>query len=264
MCSQKVPNERTDAMKGVPRLSVEDTNKSISCVLALHNEGLIAHKTLKSINRASAFAQRKGLSVQMVITLDRPTSETKDYIERSSVVPPMAKLIPTNFGDLALVRNEGIANSNGEFIAVLDGDDLISENWLVRAYETSQEDPRYIVHPEVSVYFDQKNLLFFHPDMRRADFDETNIVIENYWTSLCFSRRETFLKVPYIATPRFSRFGYEDWHWNCEMMAAGFIHVVASGSAHFIRVKANSSLNAEWGMRNALMRHSTLFEKWAV
>lgn len=237
--------------------------KAITCLLALHAEGVIAHKTIRSINRATAFAEGCGLAVELVITLDRPTLETKRYIERSTIIPAGAKLVATDLADLGLVRNAGVAHSTGEFIAILDGDDLISENWLVRAYETSQQNPRYIVHPEVSVYFGEKALIFYHADQRHGDFNEANIAIENFWTSLCFSRRETFIEVPYGAIPRSSGFGYEDWHWNCEVMAHGFLHVIASRSAHFIRLKANGSLNSEWSMRNALMRHSVLFDKWA-
>lgn len=232
----------------------------ISCVLALHAEGLIAHKTIRAIARAVHCAQRNRLTCELIIVLDRATPETKHYIENSFFVHPSPRLLLTDVGDLGLVRNVGVEHSTGEYVAILDGDDLISENWLVRAHEVSQTDAHYVVHPEVCVYFDQKACLFYHPDQTWEDFDAANLVVENYWISLCFSRRETFLKIPYLATPKASGFGYEDWHWNCEVMARGFIHTLASGTAHFIRAKLTGSLNAEWATRKALVRHSSLFD----
>lgn len=234
--------------------------KDISCVLALHAEGLIAHKTIRALYRAVLYAEERGLAIELVIVMDRATSETKRYIETSTVVRPLPKLISTDFGDLGLVRNVGIEHADANYIAILDGDDLISENWLVKAYEVNQLDSHYVVHPEVCLYFDQKSVLFYHPDQTWDDFDASNLIVENYWISLCFSRRQTFLDVPYIATPRTSGFGYEDWHWNCEVMARGHTHVVACGTAHFIRAKAAGSLNAEWATRNAIVRHSVLFD----
>jgi glycosyltransferase involved in cell wall biosynthesis len=236
--------------------------KDISCVLALHAEGVIAHKTLKSITRATECAQQFGLSVEFVIVLDQATRETRHYLETSPIVGPVSKVITADFGDLGLTRNWGIENSDGEYVAILDGDDLISENWLLRAHQLNRVDDRYIIHPEVSVVFDQKTLLMYHPDQRRLDFDEENIIVENYWTSLCFSRRETFLQIPYVGTPKSSGFGYEDWHWNCEVMARGFIHTVAPGTAHFIRAKEGGGLYVETLIRNALIPHSTLLDSF--
>ena len=146
----------------------------------------------------------------------------------------------------------------------MDGDNLISENWLVRARELNQLSHRYVIHPEVNVFFDQKTLLFYSPDQHQEDFDETNIIVENYWSVLSCSRRETFLLNPYSATPPHSGFGYEDWHWNCEVMARGFVHRSAPGTAQFIRVKEKGSRNAEAVSRDVLMRHSTLFDNFGA
>jgi glycosyltransferase involved in cell wall biosynthesis len=202
------------------------------------------------------------LTTELVIVLDRATPETRRYIEKSPIIHPATTFLLADFGDLGLTRNFGIERSHGEYVAILDGDDLVSENWLLSAYEVNRLDHRFVVHPEVSLYFDQKVLLFYHPDQRCHDFDETNIIVENYWTALCFSRRETFLGTPYVGTPPSSGFGYEDWHWNCEVMERGFIHTIAPRTAHFIRSKGTGSLNAASALRNALIRHSALFDNF--
>ena len=195
--------------------------KDISCVLALHAEGLMAHKTIRSINRAVKYAEQRGLGTELLIVLDRETDETRRYVETSSVIDPATCIISTDFGDPGLARNAAIERAGGEYVAIIDGDDLISENWLVRAHEVNRLSHGYVTHPEVSVYFDQQTVLFYHPDQQQKDFDETKIIVQNYWTALSFSHRETFLLNPYSSAPPLSGFGFEDWHWNCEVMARG-------------------------------------------
>jgi glycosyltransferase involved in cell wall biosynthesis len=241
--------------------------KDISCILTLHAEGLIAHKTIRSINRTMKYAERRGLVTELLIVLDQETSETRSYVETSSVIDPAACIISTDFGDPGLARNAAMERACGEYVAIIDGDNLISENWLVRAHEVCRLNHGYVIHPEVNVYFDQKTELFYSPDQHQEDFDATNLIVQNYWTALSFSRRETFLLTPYSASPPLSGYGFEDWHWNCEVMAHGSVHKVAPGTAQFVRVKETGSRGAEDNSRNALMRHSTLFDNfgsWSV
>jgi glycosyltransferase involved in cell wall biosynthesis len=212
------------------------------------------------MNRAIAFATRRGLSIEVVAVLDRATPETIRYVKQSPVIDPNTRFISTDFGDPGLARNAGIQAASGEYVSLFDGDDLVSENWLLAAYEVNRSDRQYVVHPEVNVYFDQRSALFYHADQMSEGFDHSNLILENYWTALCFTRRQTFLENPYAAMPPSSGFGYEDWHWNCEVMARGFIHTLASGTAHFIRDKATSSVKARHSAQNALIRHSALYD----
>jgi glycosyltransferase involved in cell wall biosynthesis len=235
--------------------------KDVSCVVPLHSEGLIAHKTMRSINRAARCAEQFGLSVEIVFVLDRPTPETKCYVETSPVIHPASKLIWANFGDAGLARNLGVQHADGEYIAIHDGDDLSSENWLLRAHELNRLDRRYVIHPEITIGFDQKNYVVYHPDQRRRNFAGVDIVFENYWPYICFSHRETFLEVPYTATPKSSGFGYEDWHWNCEVVARGFIHTIALGTVFFNRLKETGSRFTEHNTRNTLIPHTALLDK---
>jgi len=234
--------------------------KDISCVVALHAEGLIAHRTMRSINRAARYARQGGLSIEFIFVLDRPTPQTMRYVETSLLIDPLSKLISADFGDSGLARNLGVQHADGEYIAIHDGDDLSSKNWFLRAHELNGVDRRYVVHPEVTVGFDQNTYIVYHPDQRGRDFAEIDVAFENCWPYICFSHRETFLEVPYAATPKSSGFGFEDWHWNCEVMARGFVHTVAAGTAFFNRLKESGSRFVEQSTRNTLIPHSALLD----
>jgi len=227
----------------------------------LHSEGLLAHKTINSINRTIKCAEAFGLSVEIVFVLDRLTGETEKYLQTSPIIPGDAKFLATDFGDVGLARNVGVQQSNGDYVAMHDGDDLTSENWLVRAYEVNRVNPSYIIHPELTVGFGTDRYLVFHADQRQCRVSQIDFAFANCWPYMSFSHRTTFLQVPYAPTPAASGFGYEDWHWNCEVIAHGFIHTVALGTAFFNRLKQSGSRFVEHNNRNAVMTHSALIDR---
>lgn len=230
--------------------------------MPLHAEGLLTHKTMKSINRTVLCADSSGLSVDVIFVLDRPTDETKSYLQSSSIIPYGAKFIPADLGDVGLARNLGVQHAESEYVAMHDGDDLTSENWLLRAHEVNSGDKRYVIHPEITVGFGTDSYVVFHTDQRQCSVSEIDIAFANCWPYTSFARRATFLEVPYAPTPRGSGFGYEDWHWNCEVMAHGFVHTVAPGTAFFNRLKQSGSRFVEHNKSHAVMPNSALIDRY--
>jgi glycosyltransferase involved in cell wall biosynthesis len=228
----------------------------ISCILTLHNEGLLAHKTLLAIERASQYARQKGFPVELIPVFDRPNEQTRSLLERRW---QGLKPIVTDYGDPGLARNTGIHHSHGDYIAIMDGDDLISKNWFKDACALNMVNQDWVMHPEKNVCFGRSSIIFSHPDQASGDFDMTSLSTDSYWTSLCFAARKIFEKCPYMPTPKQSAYGYEDWHWNCEIMYQGYSHRVVPQTAHFIRLKAVGSRNTESAIQKKIMRHSRLF-----
>ncbi|MDQ0141594.1 glycosyltransferase [Cupriavidus necator] len=233
----------------------------ISCIVTLHREGILAHKTLASITRAMRFAAAKGTRAELLLVADCADSETLQYLERSPHLPSDTRILATDFGDPGLARNHGVRAARGEYIAIFDGDDLCSGNWLTEALRLARENPAHIVHPDYNVYFGVERWILRHPDQRNAGFRASQLLVENAWTALCVARRGTLLTIPYRDTPVNSGFGYEDWHWNCDTIAAGLVHIVAADTVHFIRLKTSGSRNAAALERSRLIRHSTLFDR---
>lgn len=232
----------------------------ISCVVTFHAEGLLAHKTLASIARAIRYTSDASIKVELVVVADRANQETLSYLERCKWLPARTRILHTEHGDPGLARNEGIQAACGEYVAILDGDDLYSQDWLLEALRLNRTNPSFVVHPDYNVYFGAERTISRHPDQRDASFRSWQLLTENAWTALCFARREVFITNSYAPTPPSSGFGYEDWHWNCDAIAAGLVHVVAPGTAHFIRVKSSASRNAEAIESGRVIRHSFLFD----
>jgi len=236
----------------------------ISCVVTFHSEGLLAHKTLASIARAIRYASDASINVELVVVADRASHETVSYLERCKWLPAGTRILHAEHGDPGLARNEGIQAACGKYVAILDGDDLYSQDWLLEALRLNRTNPSFVVHPDYNIYFGAERTISRHPDQRDASFRSWQLLTENAWTALCFARRQVFIDKPYAPTPPSSGFGYEDWHWNCDAIAAGLVHVVAPGTAHFIRLKLSGSRNAEALEQSRVIRHSTLFDSEAL
>ncbi len=237
----------------------------ITAVLNVHREGALAHGSLQSIALARQAAAAAGISVEVLAVADNSDRATLDILAGAEDV----RVLETDFADLGLARNAGVAAAAGRYIAFLDGDDLWGPNWLVAAYRAAVADSAAVVwHPEVNLYFGAAHEPFWllHPDMATIKGDWVTLGVRNQWTSLSFAPRDTYLRIPYRRTDLPGGFGNEDWSWNSDVVAQGYSHKPVQGTAHLVRMRANS-LVKRTGAANALMTPSPLMRSrigWAV
>lgn len=216
----------------------------ISVVVTFHREGRLAHVSLNSIERVLNRVENAELKVETILVLDNADGETRRAVIEHPFRRAHDPIIKVSHGDLASSRNEAISLSRGACVAILDGDDLYSANWLELAHAAHQaEGGRHIYHPEITVSFDAIQNYNFTVDQRSSQFDAENLLMTNYWCSCTFASRQVFLDRPYL--PKGSPdggFGFEDWHWNCETVASGLEHRIVPGTALFYRRKRTGSL----------------------
>jgi len=230
----------------------------ISCIILFHAEDLIAHRTLRSIGRATDYCEKKSLHVERVCVLDNAASLTRDIVLKSA--PNL--VVETSFGDPGLARNAGVQRASGEYVAFVDGDDFISENWLYNAYLQMEATSREVVlHPEVVLAFGRIQRCWRHLSQDSPKFHVGNLLCFNYWNSAAFLRRETCVRIPYVAARARNGFGYEDWHWNTLVVADGVKHEVVPCTAHFTRMKTAGSRWSEHDAAAAVIPRSPLFSQ---
>jgi glycosyltransferase involved in cell wall biosynthesis len=214
---------------------------SITVAITAHAEGLLLVPTMNSVQRAMS-RLRPSVEVEVLLCLDRSNQETKEVAGSYS---HWAKIHQVDFGDPGFSRNHLTKNATGEFVAILDGDDLFCSNWLERALNQAITDRRNIVwHPEVNVVFGELEYVFYHTDMESADYNAISPIFCNPWTSLCFAKRDLFLGIPYPGCDFRAGVGHEDWTWNRRVIEAGWLHKVVEGTGHGIRRKPTSQVKA--------------------
>ena len=232
----------------------------VSVVMTLHSEGFIVHRTFRALQAAIGLARKQGLSFEVVAVLDKVSDPIlKNTVEKwSSILDGIVSTHEVDFGALSLARNFGISNSKGEFISILDGDDLYGENWLYSAHQVCAKDHRTIAHPEAFFSFP------FEPFLRLLNKDELtylDLMNHNKWPALLMAHRDIFTRIPYIKDDQ--TFAYQDWLWNCETAAKGYRHVLAPRTLMAIRQKRQGkSLWQNSDALNKVVRSNSLFQKF--
>jgi len=215
----------------------------ISVIVTLHREGRLAAPALRSVARAIAAAPEAACEILAV--LDRGDEATHAAVSRG----PQARVETCDFGDPALARNFAVKQARGAFVAFLDGDDLMGENWLKAALLAlrAREGRDVIAHPRLNYVFgrDVEPIAWVHPDMETDDVDITLLRAGNFWTSASFARADLHRRFPFAQNAIAEGFGHEDWVFNLATVNAGVTHIAPEGTVHFVRRKANSGRLAE-------------------
>jgi len=236
-------------------------NHDISIIITAHKEGEIAQASLRSALRCAEFARAKNITVEIVCTLDAADDQTQAMFVQFK--DSIDQLIVLDHRDLGLSRNSAIQASHGKYIALLDADDLWSENWLYTCFHSleNRENKKQILHPEYSLFFEARSNLWKHRSQVEMNPDELSVIFfVNHWTALCFAHRDVFTDVPYLKSGVGSGFGFEDWHWNAETIGKGYLHSIVPGTSHFIRKKTKNSLLSLHRETDATIRKCSLFD----
>lgn len=235
----------------------------MSAVVTFHREGVLVHATLRSYIQSRSLIRLEGGDVELVLVLDNADEATRQFVLGHPELDGSERLLEVNVGDPALARNAGIAESSGEHICILDGDDLISRRYFSCHIEQILKlDRAAILHPEMVLSFGMYNAFNWQIDQAGPYFDMDSLLCVNPWVSAAFAHRSVFEAVPYRAcSPRETGFGFEDWYWNCETISRGLQHRLAWGSTYFYRRKLQGSLNEASISMKTMMPKTTLFDR---
>ncbi len=215
----------------------------LSVIVTAHNEGLVAHKTMRSLFDAVQRLEDEGFLCEFVVHIDNGDLETKRYFRRYKNRRNF-RIFENNFGDTGPSRNFAISHALGEYVGVFDGDDLITDNWFIEAIRLlKQTESEVVVHPESILTFgiDQRNVLTVQTSYGGSDKDLVGLIGENRWCSVLVAKRSTMLKVPY--RKMLDGFGHEDYVFNIETIEKGISHIIAKETVLFYRRSNNSRLS---------------------
>ena len=217
-------------------------------VVTAHSEGKLLRPTLRSIDKAASIAVSNGYKINVVLVLDNADEETELEANRWDQIPAGVKLkkIKTKNGDAGSSRNSGILKANSKFVAFCDGDDLISENYLLKGIKhLEQTSYPVIVHPNFVVSFGARKNLWPIRSFSSQEISYKDLINANLWPSSSISKKETYLSLPYKKLIPKEGFGPEDWLWNIETTAAGYRHEAIANTIFFYRTRRNGGVNNE-------------------
>jgi glycosyltransferase involved in cell wall biosynthesis len=234
-------------------------NQDVSIIVTAHHEGRLAHPTMRSVFRTAAYANEHGIKTEVIVVLDKPDGKTENYFK---TFHNDGIIYTSDFGDPALSRNYGVSIAKGKYIAFLDGDDLFGRQWITEAYSQAESNiERCVYYPEYVVFFESENIIVKYSDMSDVDTYPANMIEFNTWNSVHFlAERSLLIENQFVPTPPGSGFGYEDWHWYCEIISNGIPLKIVSGTCIFYRKKASDSRLTRHNDDHSVIPPSSLFE----
>lgn len=219
------------------------TSIDLSIIITCHSEGILIHKTLASVARALNHVEEANFSQEIIVHVDNPTPVMEAYLTtHKETTLKNVRLFTNAFKDLGSSRNYAIAQAKGEYVATIDADDLMSENWLHDAllFLKQQKEPT-IAHSEMTIEFEGSNgLIIKHGEIDR-NTDTLLSVYANRWNSVIVAPRQLLVEEPYA--PNSPGYGYEDWHLNSRLIHRGIHNLLVPHTAIFVRRKNE---NSEW------------------
>ena len=143
----------------------------------------------------------------------------------------------------------------------IDADNLFGLKWIPKFYDYLEGLGRdVVVHPEYHVAFEAENVVWKQLSSTDPDFNPGIFMEFNYWDANCAAKKSLLSKFPYQPTISSKGFGFEDWHFNCETIAAGIEHHVVPQTVHFLRKKRTGSLLASSRQASRTLRPTRLFD----
>jgi len=227
----------------------------LTLVVTAHSETTVAGPTMRSANIAVDAARARGFSVQKIIALDKATPETTAYFHQDRFDDWERWTLDE--GDLGLVRNKIVPQTEGDFIAFLDADDIFSENWLaegmatVKAGEAAGEG--LIASPELEILFDRNIAVTRNLEQDSPLFTPYFLYLRGYYDSLCLTPRQAHLDVPYASRDIPNGLAFQDFQFALETMSRGWKHVIVKDTIIFKR-RRDTSLVTQSHARRAIIR----------
>lgn len=218
----------------------------IAVIITAHKEAELLYPTFSSALLAveKLLACFPKLNITYHIYLDNADEYTlaasKDLAAENEIT-----ILRGKNGDPGQARYDAISRVDADFIALLDGDDLWSENWLVGCWNYKVDHAEklgnaFVLHPEYNLIFGAHSLLVRQGDMDGNWFDLDFLRVANYWDALCFAPRDVFLSTPYVKNEVSSGFAHEDYMWMCETLSQGVNHFLIKNAVHFKRRRSGS------------------------
>ena len=230
----------------------------ISLVVTAHREGILLHKTILSLLASAKPLELKDIPYEFIINLDNPDDATRDYVKRWASDRRFT-IETVSFGNPADNRNDAVKKARGEYIALMDGDDLISENWLLSACTLlNKQSKPTVLRPAAHAQFgyeDDSVTVWLMRDSLAKEVDAVQMSYWNLWTNALFTTRDILLENPYKASV--NGFGFEDYLLNADMRAKDIAQVTVPETVLWYRHRIGSVSTEHAG---TVLDNSNLFD----
>ena len=128
----------------------------ISIIVPVYNVSNYILECIHSILRQSYS------KFELIIIDDGSTDDSGRICDNIAVTDARIKVIHKHNGGLSSSRNAGMRYATGEYVAFIDSDDFIDDDYIEKLINKAVEDKSDIVVAPIKLYYNQSNISDFH------------------------------------------------------------------------------------------------------
>lgn len=113
--------------------------KTVSIIIPVYNNENYIEKCVRSIMNQTF------QKLQIIIINDGSTDKSKDILEKLALEDKRILLIHQSNAGTAAARNTGLSVATGEYLAFVDGDDYINDDYIEKLYNCAEEQQAQMV-----------------------------------------------------------------------------------------------------------------------
>lgn len=225
---------------------------AVSVVIITHNKADTVGQSIESVLRQTY------RDYEILVVDDGSKDNTAEIVRAYG---GKVRYLPKENGGTGSARNHGIAQSRGEYVALLDGDDL----WLPRKLELQmaafEREPR-ILGVQCSAYLVDQELRVFETRGCRPDRDTLRdfLLFRNLpaFSSTLIARKKAFEEVGGFGTDLVI---LSDWDMACRLAGAGTVRSIPEFLVLYRHYPKNQSRDVEIHIESGIRSLQRFFSK---
>ncbi len=232
----------------------------VSVIVTLHSEAELFHPTYRSILAALDQLRASSINFELLLICDSVTEEMHRYLSKHQL---MKNCTFVSYGDLSSSRNHGLKIAKYRYVSIMDGDDIVSTNWLSSAYQLAEnnKDPKILYFADFVPAFGAQYLLFRRTNKSLEEIWST-LISGNPFDSFVFFNLDQLNKddIDYHPNRIENSLGFEDWYLILECFCKGYQCNIVPNTARFYRRKKSNSLLSASVEKNVILDKNPLFD----
>jgi glycosyltransferase involved in cell wall biosynthesis len=182
-------------------------NPLVSVIVTCYNQGLYLEQAINSVINQS-------FQDYEIILVDDGSNDVRTTEIVNSLKWECVKIIKISNSGVSSARNIGIANSVGKYILILDGDDILLNNYLEKTVKVLEENPSIKVVTTGVRTFGSRKGVYQYPTYSFEKLLTQNLLVIS----------SLFRRIDFNATSGFStkmKEGLEDWNFWIDLLKNG-------------------------------------------
>ncbi len=213
----------------------------LSIIIAAHNSGNYLQETLRSLLGALGNSITK---CEIILVNDASTDDTATLLTDFAQTVPQARYFHVEFKNIGKVRNFAIASSHGDYITMLDSDDLLKDGSLQEIIDFLEvKDPDLLLtklHEVRTLVAADKIWKGLQPEELSVDEAITRFLNHKDFQAHLIGQ---FIKRPLLQASPIPAFScYEDFYVFPDLLTQSK-KIVFSRESHYLYIKRDTSLS---------------------